>query len=611
MAKISDFSMFEILQRGGIETAHSGNEIVCRCPVCKTGKPLSRGNHDAQINTETLYCFSEEKTYTRTEIIKKLNFWDILGIKKPLSSSSFAPNRKEKPVPTQESKKAVKKEEKKVIPGEIYNYCDMDGKVLYRRQRLEYADGSGKAGVPYIGKAAEQPTIFYGLETLQDPQSLNYIMLTEGAKCAEAVRHALAGTPATSDTAVLGFDNPREWEHIGAQAQEIILSKKIIIFQDNDKTGADNTAGLLSYIRKSATVVDFPDKPLKYDIANWLSKGGSISEAIKIYAKPVDLVDVLQNTKIIKKEQVEKPIMPVEFLRNFLFSSYLGEQDISFKIGDTQVNIEKCTLDKFHQAVFETIEALGYKYNSYIIYEDPLQKRKQMAFAVKFSELSRLFGDNYAYIFEKLEDMRKTTVILRDNRGGTHGGILENFFYVYFEQLKKELQISEEELAKIKTKRRDYQFQLKGNRYGKGDYLVVKLSAAFYHLYQTSRLRINYSLDVIEKKNKTRSALMRSIVDYILTQKTKKTEESEKSNSYAIFAENLLKKIDKNWETKPGGTKDRVYKNIRDHIDYFKQFNIEYNPNPERRLFIYKYNCPGVGFSKPPCQALPLSEFND
>ena len=175
MPKISQFSMLEILQKGGIEIAHSGNEIVCRCPICKTGKPLSRGNHDAQINAETLYCFSEGKTYTRTEIIKKLNFWNILGIKKPLSSSSFAPNRKEKPVPTQESKKALEKEEKKVIPGEIYNYCDMDGKVLYRRQRMKYADGSGNAGVPYFspngkpGKPSGQPNIFYGLETLQNP----------------------------------------------------------------------------------------------------------------------------------------------------------------------------------------------------------------------------------------------------------------------------------------------------------------------------------------------------------------------------------------------------------------------------------------------------------
>ena len=82
IAKISDYSMLDILQAAGVETQKAGNKTVCRCPVCKSGEPLAKGNHDAIVNPETLYCFSENKTYTRTELIERLDLYNILNISK-------------------------------------------------------------------------------------------------------------------------------------------------------------------------------------------------------------------------------------------------------------------------------------------------------------------------------------------------------------------------------------------------------------------------------------------------------------------------------------------------------------------------------------------------
>ena len=84
MAKISDYTILDILQASGVETMKVGNNTVCRCPVCHSGEPLKKDNFEAQINdnseTPTLYCHACGKAYTRTELIKELNLYNVLDI---------------------------------------------------------------------------------------------------------------------------------------------------------------------------------------------------------------------------------------------------------------------------------------------------------------------------------------------------------------------------------------------------------------------------------------------------------------------------------------------------------------------------------------------------
>lgn len=83
--------MLEILQTAGIETMRTGNSDVCRyCPDCHPiGEHIKKGNHTAQVNDETLYCFTCGKTWTRTEIIERLELWNILDIPKFVEKDEF------------------------------------------------------------------------------------------------------------------------------------------------------------------------------------------------------------------------------------------------------------------------------------------------------------------------------------------------------------------------------------------------------------------------------------------------------------------------------------------------------------------------------------------
>ena len=287
MNKISSYTMLEILNVAGVKTEKTGNSLVCKCPVCKGSGDFKRGDHNAQVNPETLFCYSENKTYTRTEIINELDLYSELDIKEwddrptAVPQTTIKPSAVDKPI----APAVPADSDNRVIKITMFDYCDLGGKVLYRRKRIDKADGT--KDVPYLNKPKDQHPIFYGIETLADPANINRIIFAEGAKCAEAVRAALADTNAAGDTAVLAFDKPREWENIGTEAQNIILQKKIIIFADNDEPGRQNTAGLLKYL-PTAEVVDFSDKPKAYDIADWLSDGGTIAGAIQKYKRTVE-----------------------------------------------------------------------------------------------------------------------------------------------------------------------------------------------------------------------------------------------------------------------------------------------------------------------------------
>lgn len=107
--KISDYTILNILQVAGIETMRTGNSIVCRCPICKSGEPLKKDNFEAQINDNneipTLFCHSCGKAYNRTELISELNLYSVLNI--PEYNDNYRPQpqrpviveKKEKPAP--------------------------------------------------------------------------------------------------------------------------------------------------------------------------------------------------------------------------------------------------------------------------------------------------------------------------------------------------------------------------------------------------------------------------------------------------------------------------------------------------------------------------------
>lgn len=321
--KISDYSMLEILQAAEIETAQSGSQTVCRCPVCKSGEPLGKGNHEAQVNDETLYCHCCSKTYTRTEIIESLDLYSALDIKKwedrPAVPRIKAEPEMDKPVSAVSAIPAMTAGPKTIIKKTVFEHKDIDGKVLYKKERIDFIDGSGKSGknIFYKEKDKDQPVVFYGLETLQDAADISQIMLVEGEKCVDALRIAIADSEFAINTAVLGLVKASEWEYIGKEAQDIILSKKIIIFQDNDAPGKKNTDELLKYFKKPVTVIDFNDKPKAYDIADWILKdGGDIAGAMKKYERTV--TPVVETDPDARPASQIKSVPPEFILKDYL-----------------------------------------------------------------------------------------------------------------------------------------------------------------------------------------------------------------------------------------------------------------------------------------------------
>ncbi len=146
MNKISDYSIFDILHASGVETMRTGNNVVCRCPICKSGEPLKKDNFEAQINdnpeTPTLYCYSCGRAYTRTELIETLNLYDILNI--PIFEKNIRRERGEK---MEQASKVVELKAKKQEPEAEKpqrNYAD-EWKILKPLTKIEkqYLAGRG------------------------------------------------------------------------------------------------------------------------------------------------------------------------------------------------------------------------------------------------------------------------------------------------------------------------------------------------------------------------------------------------------------------------------------------------------------------------------------
>lgn len=295
MHKISDYSMLDILQvAGGIETMRTGNNDVCRyCPDCHNpAEKVIKGNHTAQVNGETLYCFTCEKTWTRTEIITILDLWNMLDIPKFVPSTDEFKRQSQieyKPAKPPKIKKEPDPAEQpapKITKKIVYEYKDLQGNILYFRDRVEYENG--EKNVYYRGKAENQKPVFYGLETLSNPQNLKFIFFVEGAKCADVLRKAMSDSKYAENTAVLAFDYPHnEWQAVGQEAQNIILSKNIIIFADHDTPGRKKANELINHVKTARIlhIVDFADKDKGYDIADFIEDGGTVNQALLKYAK--------------------------------------------------------------------------------------------------------------------------------------------------------------------------------------------------------------------------------------------------------------------------------------------------------------------------------------
>lgn len=150
----------------------------------------------------------------------------------------------------------------------VYEYYSADNQLLYRKTRVEYADGGksfyfsqpdGTKGVRDI------PRVPYNLPAVMAAETIYFV---EGEKCADAVIRA--GRVATT---LDNGANSKWWP----EYTQYFCNKSVIIIPDNDKPGI-SYAKMLHENIPGSKIVRLPDLSEKQDIFDWLEHGHTMQE---------------------------------------------------------------------------------------------------------------------------------------------------------------------------------------------------------------------------------------------------------------------------------------------------------------------------------------------
>ncbi|MEM7828006.1 MAG: AAA family ATPase, partial [Candidatus Aenigmatarchaeota archaeon] len=310
-----------------------GSSYVTRCPFCKTEDKEKKHNAQINLESETIHCYTESKTYSLKDI--KAHFGETKKEEKETPGEVYVgiiDDVIESPLISGEKTHTAKKEktEADIIASMTANgyklvrkfeFFDLNKKKLYDKLRFEDAEGKkeivlckdGMAGLKgtkqtlyglnRIDKVEKDGTV-YIIEDEEDVLTIpcEKIFLTEGEKCKEALEKEVS-----RDILVLSFCKPSDFEGL----EKIFKDKEVVIFEDNDDTGRKNTEEVISILKpfaKVISVVGFPDRDKGYDVADFIrDHRGSLESYMEtnirvVYKDPLmqvdcDVVTDIENTK--------------------------------------------------------------------------------------------------------------------------------------------------------------------------------------------------------------------------------------------------------------------------------------------------------------------------
>jgi len=273
------YQILNLLQKFGIPYAAKGKSYVCRCPFCKGDMRLN--DHNAEINPEsgTIYCYSEQKTYFLKDLLLLFGEIDPAQIEKVKEKiKRDAEHNTGLAKATKERRKFddLKNDllQKGYTVTGIYEYRNLAGQKEYEVIRFEkpIKDGGKPEKIPipvadgYAGLGNKRQ-IPYRLEQFLVTQSdENEIWLVEGEKCCDTV---IAAMPSSANIICLGFRKASDFKGY----ENLFANKKVVVFQDNDKTGQTNTENLVEILKphvKEITIVKFSEFAEGYDVADFL-----------------------------------------------------------------------------------------------------------------------------------------------------------------------------------------------------------------------------------------------------------------------------------------------------------------------------------------------------
>lgn len=157
---------------------------------------------------------------------------------------------------------------------ETWDYHDHEGTVIYQVVRVtrggvkEYRQRTPAPSGDWVWKLnGTQPTIYRLPEVLRAAAAGESIYVTEGEKCADALRRL--GLVATTNSGGAG-----KWRaHYSDYFQG---ARDVVILADNDPAGHRHAQEVLNFTHKvvpSARVVSFDELPIGGDVADWLALG--------------------------------------------------------------------------------------------------------------------------------------------------------------------------------------------------------------------------------------------------------------------------------------------------------------------------------------------------
>ncbi|MDB4631897.1 DUF3987 domain-containing protein [bacterium] len=175
-------------------------------------------------------------------------------------------------------------------PIAVYDYRDAEGNLIYQAVRLQvigdpsdnknFLQRKRRAGGSWVYKLGDTERVVYRLPEVINAES-DLLLIAEGEKDVNNLFNH--GFVATCNVGGAG-----KWRDEYAEA---LGERHIVIFQDNDKAGAehsDQVAKSFVGLAKSIRIVTFEEMPPKSDVSDWLALGKSTEDLRQLIDSAVE-----------------------------------------------------------------------------------------------------------------------------------------------------------------------------------------------------------------------------------------------------------------------------------------------------------------------------------
>lgn len=207
-----------------------------------------------------------------------------------------------------------------------YSYRDGSGKECFRTHRFRFSDGD-KAVIPFTKNEkgdwidrlnGHDPGLPYRLPEIISSKAEEPVFIVEGEKCANSV--ANLGLVGTTNRGGAGNWNKAHSKYL--------RGRQVILLPDNDPPGEKHIEKIYSTLKnyaESIKVLRLPGLKKKEDIADWLEKGGTKDEFLKLAENADDYVPETAGTT---SEIGIKPCSPDDEIALHVINQFSSENII-------------------------------------------------------------------------------------------------------------------------------------------------------------------------------------------------------------------------------------------------------------------------------------------